>query len=192
MIDFILDFCLLSCIAFYALCYSIVVTCNVNRVHYGLALHLCISEWAEEAQIPSSPSLPRCRRGSIGLESQNEASASWYTSLGSWHIGWGSWLQVLEFKKRSQYTFIYCDRIQQFKWPRSPEFWQKQSKRTEMPNLQIYRWKTSRWFGHDAPVKRCERLTLGVTRRGKSKSKKYWGRWLNRIWLNFISPKTWP
>ena len=38
-----------------------------------------------------------------------------------------------------------------------------------------------RWFGHvhrrsiDAPVRRCERLDLGGTRRGRGRPKKYWG-----------------
>nr|XP_009783549.1 PREDICTED: uncharacterized protein LOC104232135 [Nicotiana sylvestris] len=38
-----------------------------------------------------------------------------------------------------------------------------------------------RWFGHvrrrslDAPVRRCERLTLAGTRRGRGRPKKYWG-----------------
>ena len=39
-----------------------------------------------------------------------------------------------------------------------------------------------RWFGHmqrrsvDALVRRCERLVLGVTQRGRGRPKKYWGR----------------
>lgn len=38
-----------------------------------------------------------------------------------------------------------------------------------------------RWFGHlkrrctDAPVKRCDRLTMMRTRRGRGTPKKYWG-----------------
>ncbi|XP_070008390.1 uncharacterized protein [Nicotiana sylvestris] len=38
-----------------------------------------------------------------------------------------------------------------------------------------------RWFGHvrrrslDAPVRRCERLTLAGTRSGRERPKKYWG-----------------
>ncbi|XP_070012880.1 uncharacterized protein [Nicotiana sylvestris] len=38
-----------------------------------------------------------------------------------------------------------------------------------------------RWFGHiqrrstDAPVRRCERLAMVGTRRGRGQSKKYWG-----------------
>jgi len=38
-----------------------------------------------------------------------------------------------------------------------------------------------RWFGHvrrrspDAPVRRCERLAVVGTRRGRGRPKKYWG-----------------